>query len=426
MADTQNIKHTLEITVPAAEVDRETEQVIASIQKKVRLPGFRPGKVPLGVIRSRYAEDIRHDVIEKLLPKYFFKRAEEESLNVVGTPNVSDVHLTAGEPLRFKASFEVSPSIELQEYKDLTVPYQDPEVGEEDVDKRLAEIREQKSEYVNVDPRPVAQDDHALVSLESLSGVTGPPIKQEEVTLHVGGEDTVAGFSENLLGMSPGEEKEFEVVYPQDYGQEKLAGKTIRFRARLKGIRRKELPEFNDEFARDLGDYRNMEELRGAIHASIFGERQYLAQQEARNKLVEVLVDLHDFPVPEAYIERQLEFQIERQVQMLAEQGIDASKLKLDWEKLKNSQRDKAAREVKGSLLLGKIADAEGIFATNEEVDREVHRIAKQDREPVAAVRIRLEKEGVLPRIASRIRTDKTLTFLFEHARKVAQAEPAA
>ena len=422
MADPQNIKKTLEITVPAAEVERETARVVESIGRKVRLPGFRPGKVPLDIIRRRYAQDIRQQVIEKLLPKHFFKRAEEEGLNVVGSPGVSDVHFVAGEPLRFKAEFEVAPSVELKEYKGLSVPYQDPEVTDEDVDKRLAGIRDQKAEYINVDPRPVDQGDHAVVSLESLAGVSGPPIKQEEVTLHIGGEETVAGFSENLLGMSPGEEKEFDVAYPEDYGQAKLAGKTVRFRARLKGIRRKELPDLNDEFARDLGDYQNMEEVRGAVRNSIFAERQFFAQQEAKNKLVETLVDMHDFPVPEAYIERQIEFQVEQQVRMLAGEGVDPSKIKLDWEKLKLSQRDQAIREVKGSLLLGKVADAEAIHATNEEVDREVHRIAKQDREPAAAVRMRLEKEDGLRRIASRIRTEKTLSFLFEHARKVAEA----
>jgi trigger factor len=422
LADPQNIKQTLEITVPAAEVERETERVVESIRKKVRLPGFRPGKVPLDIIRHRYAQDIRQEVIEKLLPKHFFKRAEEESLNVVGSPSVRDVHLAAGEPLRFKAEFEVVPLVELKEYKGLTVPYQDPEVTDEDVDKRLAGIRDQKAEYVNVDPRPVAQDDHAVVSLESLAGVSGPAIKQEEVTLHIGGEETVAGFSVNLLGMSPGEEKEFDVAYPEDYGQARLGGKTVRFRARLKVIRRKELPELNDDFAHDLGDYQNMEEVRGAIRNSIFAERQFFAQQEAKNKLVEILVDMHDFPVPEAYIERQIEFQVEQQLRMLADQGVDPGKLKLDWEKLKLSQRDKAIREVKGSLLLGKVADAEDIHATNEEVDREVHRIAKQDREPAAAVRMRLEKEDGLRRIASRIRTEKTLSFLFEHARKEAEA----
>jgi len=275
---------------------------------------------------------------------------------------------------------------------------------------------------VNVDPRPVAEGDHVVLALESRSGVAGPPIKQEETTLHIGGEETVRGFSDNLLGMTPGEEKEFDVAYPEDYGQDKLAGKTVRFHARLKGIRRKELAELNDAFAQDLGDYKNMDEVRQAIRGALFAERQFFAQQEAKNKLVDALVDAHEFPVPEAYIERQIEAQVESQLRMLAGEGVDPRSIKLDWEKLKETQRDKAIREVKGSLLLGKIADAEAIHATNEEVDREVQRIARQSREPVAAVRMRLEKEDALRRIASRIRTEKTLSLLFEQARKEAEA----
>lgn len=413
-------KKTLEISIPAEEVAGETERVVASLQKKVRLPGFRPGKAPLSMLRKRFADDIRQDLLSNLIPKHLWKQAEAEGLNVVGRPDISDVHLHEGEPLRFKAEFEIAPEIELKEYKGLTVAYQDPEVSDDDVQQRLEALREQKAEYSNVDPRPLAGGDFAVVALESLAGVEGQPIKQDELMLEVGGADTLAGFSENLSGMSPGEEKEFDVVYPEDYGQPRLSGKTVRFRAAVKGIRRKDLPELNDEFARDLGDYQTIEEVRDAVRKSILLERQYTARQEAEQKLVETLVDAHEFPVPEAYIDRQIESQVERHLRTLAVEGVDPRSIKIDWEKLKTSQRDKAIREVKGSLLLARIADAEAIHATNEEVDREIARIARQQREPAAATRKRLEKEGLLGQIAARLRTDKVLSFLFEQARKVA------
>ena len=419
LADPQSTKHSLEITVPADEVAAETARVVESLQKKIRLPGFRPGKVPAELIRSRYQSDIRQEVIEKLVPRHFFKKAEQEGLAVVGTPSVADVKFEPGEPLRFKAEFEVAPTIELKDYRDVPVPYQDPEISGEDVDKRIEELRGQKAEYVNVDPRPVENADYAVLALESLAGAPSP-IKHDELTLHVGGEDTLGDFSENLTGMTPGEAKEFDVRYPDDFGQAKLAGKTIRFRAVLKGIRRKELPELNDEFARDLGDYQNLEELREAVRKSLFAERQFFAQQEAKNGIVDALVERHEFPVPEAFIERQIESEVERNLHMLAAEGVDPRSIKLDWEKVKASQRDKAIHDVKASLLLSRIAEAEQIFATTEEVDREVQRIARQAREPVAATRKRLEKDDGVRRIANRIRTDKTLSFLFEHARKEA------
>jgi len=222
------------------------------------------------------------------------------------------------------------------------------------------------------------------------------------------------------MGMSPGETKEFDVRYPEDYGQPKLAGKTIRFRATLKGIRHKELPELNDEFARDLGDYQNLEELREAVRKSLFSERQYFAKQEAKGKIVDALVESHEFPVPEAFIERQIENEVERQLRMLAAEGVDPRSIKLDWDKLKAAQRDKAVHDVKASLLLDKIAEAEQIRVEQEDVDREVQRIARQEREPVAATRKRLEKDDGIRRIANHIRTERTLDFLFEHARKEA------
>jgi len=414
-------KKSLEITVPVAEVEAETARVVAELQKKVRRPGFRPGKVPPALIRSNFGADIREKVVESLAGRHFRQAAEKDNLKVVGSPHVEDVHFHAGEPLRFQVHFEVAPDFELGEYRDIEVVYQEPAVSDEDVDKRVEGLREQKAEYLNIDPRPAADGDYAVVSLESIAGLSGEPIKQDELMLHVGGEDTLAAFTENLRGMTPGEEKEIEVSYPAGYGEERLAGKTVRFRAALKVIRRRELPEVNDEFARDLGDFQNLEELRQGLRKAVYSEREYEAQRKAKDELVEKLVERHEFPVPEAYLDRQIENHVQNYLRMMAARGVDPRNVKLDWQKIRESQKDKAARDVRASLILERVADREAIAATNEEVDREVQRIARQEREPVAAVRMKLEKEGDLYRIASRIRTEKVLSFLFEHARKRAE-----
>ena len=418
MALVEGCKHSLEITVPVEEVEAETARAVAKVQQRAKLRGFRPGKAPAAIIRQQYAGDIRQQVLESLIPKHLQNRFEAENLKVVGQPDITEVHLEAGEPLRFKAEFEVVPEIELQDYKSLSVPYHDPEVTDADVAQRIEELRQQKAEFVNEDPRPLANGDFAVLSLESLSGVEGPGVKQEEMTLEIGGADTLDDFSEHLRGMSPGERKEFDVRYPEDYGQPKLAGKTVRFRALVKGVRRKELPEINDEFAQDLGDYRTVDELRDAVRKSLFAQKQFAAQEEAKNKLVEKLVDMHDFPVPEAFIDRQIKSTMEQRVRALAAQGIDTSSLKLDWKKVKETHHDKALREVKASMLLGRISEREAIVPTRDEVDREVERLARQQREPFAAARLRFEKDGTLGRIGSHIQTDKTLNFLFEHANK--------
>ena len=418
MALVEGCKHTLEITVPVEEVEAETGRAVAKVQQRAKLPGFRPGKAPASIIRQHFAGDIRKQVLESLIPKYLKNRFEAEDLKVVGQPDITEVHLDAGEPLRFKAEFEVVPQVELQDYKGLTVKYHDPQITDEDVDKRIEELRHSKAEFVNEDPRPLQDGDFAVLSLESLSAVEGPPVKQDEMTLQVGGGDTLEDFNEHLRGMNPGEEKEFDVHYPEDYGQPKLAGKTVRFRAQVKGVRRKELPEINDEFAQDLGDYRTVDELREAVRKSLFGQRQFEAQQEAKNQLVDKLVDMHDFPVPETFVDQQIKSRTEQRVRELAGPDVDPKSLNLDWKKMKESQRDIALREVKASMLLSRISEREAISPTRDEVDREVERIARQQREPFAAVRLRFEKDGTLGRIASHIQTEKTLSFLFEHAGK--------
>jgi trigger factor len=404
--------------VPVEEVESETGRVMADVQKRAKLPGFRPGKAPASLIRKQFAGDIRQRVLESLIPKFLHKQFEAENLSVVGTPDITDVHLHDGEPLRFKAEFDVVPEIELKEYKGVEVPYHDPEVTDEDVAKRIEELRQAKADYSNVDPRPIVDGDFAVVSLETVTGAESEPIKQDETVLEIGGAETFPAFSENLRGASPGDEKEFSVPYPEDYGNKRLAGKTVAFKARVKGIRKKELPELNDDFAQDLGDYRNLDELRDAIRKNIFAQRQYEAQQAAKDKIVEKLVDDHDFPVPETFIERQIRNRVEQSLRALASEGVDPASLKLDWGKVKETQREKATREVKASLLLSKVAEREAIHATRDEVDREVEKIARQQREPVAAVQMRFEKDGTLGRIANHIQTEKTLNLLFEHARK--------
>ena len=422
MALVEGCKHSLEISIPVDQVESETSRVVDDIQKRAKLQGFRPGKAPANLIRKQFAGDIRQKVLENLIPVHLQKQLELENLNVVGTPDISDVHFHEFAPLKFKATFEVFPEIVLGEYHNVEVPYQDPEITEEDIAKRIDEIRQQKAQYINIDPRPVVDGDFAVVGLESLEGVAGDPVKTDEMVLEIGAKETFEAFTENLRGLTPGDEKEFEVVYPEDYGSEKLAGKTVKFHAVLKGLRRKELPEIDDEFAQEIGDYRTVDELKEAVRKALFAQRQNEAQQDAKNQIVDKLVDAHDFPVPEAFVERQIKNRVEQRLLAMAEQGIDPRKLQLDWDKVKESQREKAIREVKASMLLGKVSERESIHATRDEVDNEVERVARQQRKPVAAVHMEFEKDGTMGRIASHIQTDKTLNFLFEHARKTAES----
>jgi len=416
----EGCKHELEISIPVEDVEKETAKVAEQFRERVHLKGFRAGKAPMSLIRKNYDSDIRQKVLENLVPKAVDARVAAEQLRAVSRPNVTDLHFHDGKDLHFKANFEVFPQFEIPNYNGVEVVYKEPEVTDEDVTKRIDEIRETKATYANEDPRPLADGDYAVVSLESLSG-TDEGIKADEVQVLIGGPETLPGFTENLTGSSPGDEKEFDVTYPGDYGRETLAGKTVRFKVGVKGLRRKELPELNDEFAQDLGDFRTLDEVKDAVRKSILAQRQNDAQREAKDKIVDKLVDTNEFPVPEIFVDRQIENRVEQRLRALQSEGVDPKSFKLDWEKVKAAQKDAALREVKASLVLGKVAERESIHATNEEVDRELDRIARQEKQPVAAMRRKLTENGELGRIASHIQTEKTLNYLFEHATKTAE-----
>lgn len=416
MSTVADCKRSFEVEIPVEEVEKARQRVAESIRQKVRLPGFRPGKAPASMVEARFESDIRQEVLEQLLPQAFRARVEKDELRVVGQPNISDLHYERGQPIRFKADFEVAPDFEIANYHGLPVKYEEPVVTEEDLAARLEQTRERRAEFVNLDPRPIEDKDYVVVLLKSISGLA-EGIEQDS-TIEVGGADTFPSFTEALLGASPGESKEAEVTYPEDYGEPRLANKTVRFSLTPKVIQKKELPALDDEFARDLGDYQTLDELRDAVRKSIFHEKQHAAQQVAKEALIDRLVEANDFPIPETYVNRQIENQLSMQLRQVTGREVDLSKLNLDWEKVKEKQRDPALRSVKASLLLEKVSDKEGIRATKDEVDREVQRIAQQEREPIPVTRAKLDKDGTLARIASHIQTDKTLQFLFEQAQK--------
>ncbi len=416
MSTAADCKRSVEIEIPLEEVEKTKERVTSSLRQRVKLPGFRPGKAPLNMIQSRFESDIRHEVLDLLLPQAFRDKMDKDHVKVVGQPNITDLTFEPGQPIRFKAAFEVAPEFELAEYRGLPAKYEEPVVTDEELDKRLESMRESKAEYVNLDPRPLEASDFVLVHLKSLHGLA--EAIDQDVQIQVSGEDTLPAFNEALLGMQPEESKEVDVTYPDDYGQENLAGKTVKFELTVKTVRKKELPALDDEFAADLGDFKTLDELKDAVRKAIFAEKQYAASQAAKEEIIDHLVEQNPFPVPETYVDRQIENQVKMQLRDLAGRGVDPSSIKLDWAKLKANQTEKATRNVRASLLLEKIADKEGIAATKDEVDAELQRIARQEREAVAVTRARLDKDGTIARIAGHIQTEKTLQFLFEQAQK--------
>jgi trigger factor len=415
---TSSTRREIQVEIPVAEVNRETESLIQKYQKLARIPGFRRGHVPASVIRQRFSEDLKSEVVEALVPRYFRKEADKQGLIPVSQPQVTDLHLKDNEPLRFKASFEVMPEVKVEGYKELRAEKPEIVVTDEEVEKSLAGIREQHATYTSVEGRPLADGDYAQVSLDGQpKDGDGKPVHVDEIMVEIAGKDTMPEFTENLRGASAGDERVFDVVYAQDAAEQRLAGKTFTYTVKVQSIKQKTLPELDDQFATQLGEFKTLDEVRQRIREGMEAERKHTAEHEAKDKLVAELVKRSEFEVPEALVDRQIDVRLERGLRALAAQGMKAEDIKkMDLNRLRVGQREQALQEVKASLLLDKIAEEEKIEVSDEEVNAEIEALANQSKQTPDAIRARLTRDGALDRIRNRIRSEKTLEFLYRQS----------
>ena len=414
----ESTKREIAVEVPAQEVQRETEALIQKYQKLARLPGFRKGHVPASIIRQRFSEDIKTEVVEALVPRYFRQEAEKHGLVPVSQPRVTDLHIHDGEPLRFKASFEILPEIKVEGYKDLRTDKPVIEVTDEEVQQALNHLQEQHATFDAIEGRTLADGDFAQVSLDGRpKDGEGQPVHMDDVLVEIGGKNTMPEFTEHLRGASAGDEKTFEVKYPEDSNDQRLRGKTFDYTVKVLSLKKKSLPELNDAFARELGDFTGFDDVKKRVRENMEAEKKHTAEHEAKDKLVAELVKRNDFEVPEAMVDRQIDVRLERGLRALASQGMRAEDMKkMDLNRLRSGQRNQAVQEVKASLLLDRIADLEKLEVSDEEIDHEIEALALQTKQTSEAVRARLTRDGALDRIRNRIRNEKTLNFLYHQS----------
>ena len=413
-------KRELEIEIPVEDISRETDTLIQKYQKVARIPGFRSGHAPASIIRQRFAQDIQNDVMDALVPKYFRKETERLGLIPISQPRVTDLHAHQGEPMRFKASFEVMPEIKVEGYKELRAEHPAISVTDQEVEDALKALQEQKAAFSPVEGRSIADGDYAQASLDGVPKPDEPgmkPVHMDEVLVEIGGKNTMPEFTENLRGANPGDERSFDVRYPEDFSDERLRGKTFAYKVKIIAIKQKSLPELTDDFAKELGEFKTLDEVRQKIREGMEQDRLREAEREAKDKLLGELVRRNEFEIPEALVDRQIDVRLDRGLRALASQGMKSEDMKkLDFARLRAGQRDQAVQEVKASLLLEKIADEESIAVGDEEIDREIEALAKQTNQAPDAIRARLTRDGALDRIRNRIRNEKALDFLYRQS----------
>lgn len=414
----------VEIEIPADEVTRNFQAVTKRYKKMARIPGFRSGKVPESLIRGRFAEQIRQDVMEAVLPEHFRTAIAERQLKPISQPQVTKIDLEDGKPLRFKAAFEVLPDFSIDGYKDVKVEKPSTELTEAEVDAELARIRDSRSTMEPVtEDRPLADGDFAQITFtgnfQPAEGEAAPddqqPITGQDVMVQVGGPNTLDSFNAALRGATVGQQLKFEVSYPPDFGERQLAGKRVAYDLEVKGLKKKIEPEMNDEFAKELGKYESLADFTTQLREHLARDKQRHVQNETTNRLLDALVTRFEFPVPESLVQQQIDARLDRGLRALASQGMRTEDMRnLDFDRLRAAQRPSATAEVKGSILLDRIADTENVTVPEEDVENELHAISLQMREPVDALRVRLTEDGSLARIRERLRREKMGAMLYE------------
>src|SRR6202050_328429 len=419
----------IELEIPADKVQKAADKITRDIIKVARIPGFRPGKAPMTLVRRRFADDIQGEVVQSLVPEALEKALGEKNLVPVTRPEVDKVEFKDGEPLKFRAVFEVLPEFELGDYKNLTVQVDEIPAGDAEVEKAVEEMRERAATFVPVEGRAAKDGDSVLIKLKGLPTEGGEPVEADNVMVPLGAEETLASFTENLRGARAGETKTFQAKYPDDYPDAKLAGKTYDFTVEVQAIKEKKLPELNDDFVKEAAgenaELKTLDELRKKIRESVEASRYHQQKTQAQDRILEQLTKAQHFHVPEALIEGQMDTRLERMVRTFAAQGIDPRGMNVDWAGIRGKQRDRAVTDVKAELILDHIATAEKIDAPDAEVEKEIEHLAEHRGESATAMRARLTKEGTLDTMKSKLRSNKTIDWLYSNARieKTAKSE---
>ncbi|SFS12647.1 trigger factor [Granulicella pectinivorans] len=416
----------ISVEVPADEVSKAFKSVIKRYQKIARIPGFRIGKVPETVIKSRFMKEIRQEILETLVSDRFRQAIEAQDINPVSQPQITSMNLFDGQPLTFTAVFETLPTIDISGYDSVSVTRPDVTVTDEEYAAELDRALEPHATVETVDEdRALVDGDWAEIgftgNIKPLAQVVGEepaptePITGEDVLIEIGGKNTLAAFNDALRGTRAGQELEFEVSYPADFGEPRLANQTVSYDVQVKAIKKKTFPERDEEFAKQLGNYESFADFETKLREQVADRKKDALENRAKEVMLEELIGRFTFEVPETFVQQQVDARLDRGLRALAQQGMKAEDMrKLDFNRLREAQRDQAVNEVKASLILDRIADAEKVEVDQEEVDRELLIMSIQGREPLESLRERMQKDGAIDRMKEQMRREKTGTVLYE------------
>jgi trigger factor len=418
--DVTETQKRLRIEIPTDVVDKEIDRVTKGYSKQVRLPGFRPGKVPPSVIKQRFKEQILHDVAHALIPRAIEDSLTERGVEPVDTPNVKEVDLKEGQPLKFTAAFETLPPFDPGDLT--TISLRQPPTGIEPdaVDQTLQRLRDRAARLEPVEGRAAANGDTIIADLDR-TDQDGKTDHHDAISIELGARANPPGFDDNLVGMSPGEEKTFTVHFPEDYAVKELANTDVAYAVKVKELRQRVLPELDDEFAKDLGEFDTLEALRDRIEKDLSEEAELAAKRQLRNDLLTQLAQRVSFEVPSSLVDREIDRRLEEFGRRLAEQGVDPRQANINWDEFREAQRATARDAVAGALVLDEIARRENLGIDPAELDKEIEQFAGRSGRTPAAVRAQLEKDGGISRLHAGLRREKAVDYAMSRAKMTSE-----
>jgi trigger factor len=410
-----SVRKALAFEIENEVVEKEIEDKARALARKARIPGFRPGKIPADVIKKRFRGQVLEDVAESIVNRVVFQELEGRGLKPIAMPKVEDLKIEENQPMTFRAVFETLPLLEAPAWRGLSAKAKRQPVTDEAVEREVEQLREAAARYEPIEGRPAQQGDYAVLDLAWKPQDGGKGGRDENALIEIGSQENHPDFNAGLLGAAVGETRQIKATYGTDHPAPSLAGRTIAYTATLKALKSKALPAPDDEFAKDI-DFDSLQALRDDLRARLGAGEERRLDRELKEQLVAALVEKASFEVPQSLVERHMSARTESAARSLALQGIDPTKIKMDWKGYREAQRDEALKAAKADLILDEIARREGVDASDTELDVELERLAARMRKSKEALRAQMEKEGELGALRARIREDKVLDLIKANA----------
>jgi trigger factor len=405
-------KREIELDIEADEVMKEFDRILIQFSSRSKIPGFRPGKAPRDIVKQRFYPEIKESLINSLVPKALSGELKTQNLNPVGMPVVNDLHFKEGQPLHLKAQFEVWPEFNLPEYKKIKVKKKKISVSDQETDQSLAELRLRSAQYIPVEGRGVLEEDYVVVDLKGKDLKTNKFLPQEKVVILAGHAENEEILNKKLIGSKPGEEKSFTIDYDKNHQNRKLAGKKIEYNLKVISIKEKKLPALDDEFAKEFGEYKSLNDLKEKIRTEIISSKEKATKQDMAEEIIKKISDKLSIGLPEVLVEQEYMAIMRRLLSSPTQQDIK----KEDLEQLKSEGKKKAEQSLKNHLILKKIAEKENLKVSDQEMHEEFKEIAKANNLPLAQVIDSVNKERKREELRSSILFKKTVDFLVKHA----------